>query len=261
MGHDFRPGTSPILVSIPHNGSSIPESIRQTMTQDGQSSRDTDWFLDRLYAIEELSDASFLVATLSRYVIDLNRPEDDHSLYPGQRTTGLIPHTCFDGSPIYANQPPSAEQTQRRIQSIWRPYHDQLQNELNRLTQIHGHAILVEAHSIASEVPQLFPGRLPDFNLGTNHSQSCAASLEKVVTGVLNAQSEFSHVTNGRFVGGFNTRQFGRPEQHQHAFQIEMAQSMYMDESTQSWDDQRASRAQSLLSLIMTAVLQWTPNR
>ena len=80
MSHLFRQGTIPILVSIPHNGSRIPDDIASTMTEDGRSSRDTDWFLDRLYDFPELENASVLAAELSRYVIDLNRPKNDESL-------------------------------------------------------------------------------------------------------------------------------------------------------------------------------------
>ena len=84
MGHHFRQGSSPLLVSFPHNGSHIPAAVAANMTAEGRSSHDIDWFLDRLYDFHELEDASLLVAEQSRYVIDLNRPRTDESLYPGQ---------------------------------------------------------------------------------------------------------------------------------------------------------------------------------
>ncbi len=102
----FRAGDVPILISIPHHGSYIPAELAQVMTEAGKSSRDTDWFLEKLYDLSEWGDPSFLIAEWSRYVIDLNRPTTDESLYPGQTTTGLIPDTCFDGSPIYSESPP-----------------------------------------------------------------------------------------------------------------------------------------------------------
>ena len=125
----------PLLVSFPHNGSHIPPEIAQSMTEEGRSSHDTDWFLDRLYDFPELSDASLLVAEQSRYVIDMNRSESNESLYPGQTTTGLVPLNRFDGKPIYETEP-DAEEIARRVEEVWRPYHQQIDSELN-LSLIH----------------------------------------------------------------------------------------------------------------------------
>ena len=257
MNHRFRKGTIPLLVSFPHNGSHIPESIATTMTADGKSSRDTDWFLDRLYDFPELESASLIVAELSRYVIDLNRSKDNESLYPGQTTTGLIPQTCFDGASIYSNKLPDKQEIQKRIKDVWKPYHLTIQNELARLTAEHGKAVLLEAHSIASEVPRLFDGVLPDFNFGTNRGKSCNAQLESDIIAVLDSQSTYSHVANGRFVGGYITRHFGEPNQNSHAVQIELSQSTYMDEATREWDDVKAEKVQPVFRSIISAITNW----
>ena len=154
------------------------------MTEAGRSSRDTDWFLDRLYDFPELEDASLIVAQQSRYVIDMNRPQDNQSLYPGQTTTGLIPLTRFDGLPVYKSEPDNNE-INRRIKEVWVPYHQQIESELERLTEEFGIAVLLEAHSIEPELPRLFEGRLPDFNIGTNRGSSCDQTLTDAVTNVL----------------------------------------------------------------------------
>jgi N-formylglutamate deformylase len=257
MSHNFRLGTIPLLVSFPHNGSLILEDIAQTMTPEGRSSRDTDWFLDRLYDLPELQSASFLIAEFSRYAIDLNRPSTDESLYPGQTTTGLIPKVRFDGSPIYLGKGPDEKETQRRIKEIWTPYHDRIHSEMNRMVDHFGTAVLIEAHSIASVVPKLFDGSLPDFNLGTNRGVSCSTDLEASVASVLNNQNQYSHVVNGRFIGGYITRQFGQPKKNWHALQIELSQATYLDESTLEWDDTKASQVQSVFRNIFQAVTTW----
>ena len=202
MSHHFQQGTIPLLISIPHNGSHIPDEIADSMTDHGRSSRDTDWFLDRLYDLPEVADASLLVAKTSRYVIDLNRPETNESLYPGQNTTGLIPQQRFDGQAIWIDPPDEAE-TDRRIENVWRPYHQKLKSEMDRLVEAFGIAVLIEAHSIEFSLPRLFDGVLPDFSIGTNHGKSCDQGLSDAVINVLKAQSKYSHVLNGRFVGGF----------------------------------------------------------
>ena len=60
-----------------------------------------DWHLDRLYAFAKSLGATILGARVSRYVIDLNRPPNDESLYPGQTTTSLCPTETFRGEALY----------------------------------------------------------------------------------------------------------------------------------------------------------------
>ena len=260
MSFEFSKGDIPLLVSFPHNGSYIPEEVAQNMTTAGRSSRDTDWFLNRLYDFPELSDASLLVADQSRYFIDLNRPQNNESLYPGQSTTGLVPLARFDGSSIYEKEP-SQEEVQRRIEEVWRPYHHQLESEMSRLIEKFGIAVLVEAHSIEPELPKLFEGRLTDFNIGTNHGESCDSAISDTVMRVLQNQSKYSHVLNGRFVGGYITRHFGKPSAGRHAIQFELSQSTYMDETAKIWDQTKADQVQPVFREIISGIKQWLKSK
>lgn len=257
MTHHFRQGSIPLLISIPHHGAYIPPEIAETMTDDGRSSRDTDWYLERLYDLPETREASWLVADWSRYVIDLNRPATGESLYPGQATTGLVPETCFDGAPIYRDSKPDATSIDARLEQVWHPYHQRLQGELERLTGLFPKVLLLEAHSIKSVIPRLFPGTLPDFNLGTNHGKSCCESLQSRLQRTLELQESYSFVVNGRFVGGYITRHYGRPSQGIHAVQIELAQSTYLDESNASWDDQASVKVQQVFRSLIATALNW----
>lgn len=261
MAHVFRAGEIPLLVSFPHNGSFVPEKIAGEMTDAGRSSRDSDWFLDRLYGFPELEPASWLIAEWSRYVIDLNRPADDRPLYPGQTSTGLVPDSCFDGSPIHRTAPPTGAEVARRVREVWQPWHDRIEAELRRMLDRFGVAVLLDAHSIASEVPRLFEGRLPDFNLGTNRGGSCDPSLTAAIVGVLEGQSRFSHVVNGRFVGGYITRHYGNPQRGVHAVQMELSQATYLDESRREWDSEKAKRVQPVLRQWVAAITDWVQCR
>lgn len=256
MSHHFRQGDVPILVSFPHNGTTIPPDVAATMTPEGLESRDTDWFLDRLYDFPELADSSQIVAGYSRYVIDLNRPSDNRSLYPGQTSTGLIPLTRFDGSRIYIEEPDSAEQSSR-VTRIWQPYHDRIESELRRLVQEHGVAVLVEAHSIESKLPRLFEGTLPDFNIGTNEGRSCDDSLSYAVMNVLHNQSQYSHVLDGRFVGGYITRHYGRPAGNVHAIQFELSQSTYLQEQEKVWEIEKVRQVRPVFQRIIREIKSW----
>lgn len=229
----FRQGTRPLLISMPHVGTHVPPALAARFTEEGQRVPDTDWHLERLYDFADALGASVLVATHSRFVIDLNRPPDGASLYPGQSVTGLCPVDLFDDQPLYrdpADRPGAAEIAQRR-DAIWAPYHAQLAQELARLREAHGVAALWDAHSIRSVLPRFFEGQLPDLNLGTANGASCDPALAEQLLAIGKQATAHTAVLNGRFTGGHITRQYGKPAQGIHAVQLEMTQSSYMQES------------------------------
>ena len=228
----FIQGTAPLLISMPHVGTYVPPDIAARLTPEAQEVHDTDWHLETLYGFAAEIGASVLIATHSRYVVDLNRPPDGASLYPGQSVTSLCPVDTFDDTPLYADGrgPDDAEIAARR-DAVWQPYHDQLGRELARLKAEHGVALLWDAHSIRSVLPRFFEGTLPDFNIGTAKGESCAPLLADAVFSIATQAEGFSAVLNGRFTGGYITRHYGRPADNIHAIQMEMTQSSYMQES------------------------------
>jgi N-formylglutamate deformylase len=259
--YTLHTGTLPLLISIPHLGTQLPPEFAAQMTDTATITQDTDWHLDRLYAFARTMGASVLQAHVSRYVIDLNRPPGGESLYPGQTTTGLCPVETFHGAPLYApGAEPDAAEQERRLQGYWMPYHQALAGELERLKAGHGAVLLWDAHSIASVLPRLFEGQLPDLNLGTNSGQSCAAAIIERVAAVA-LDSAFSQVVNGRFKGGYITRHYGQPAQNVHAIQLEMSQCLYMDEAAPfGYLEYRATSVQPLLQAMLQAALAELPS-
>jgi N-formylglutamate deformylase len=249
-------GTLPLLISLPHDGSHIPPDLAARMAPESRRAPDTDWHVSRLYAFARAMGASILVPTHSRYVVDLNRPPDDVSLYPGQNTTGLCPDVRFSGDALYLDgQSPSPDEIAARVERFWRPYHELLAGELARLHAAHGRVLLWEGHSIRAHCPFLFEGRLPDLNLGTAAGASCTLALQARIEAAMAEQGEFSWVANGRFKGGYITRHYGRPGEGVDAVQLELAQCNYMDEDSFAWDEARASRLQPLLRRLLEAAL------
>lgn len=229
---NFSEGSAPLLISIPHLGSLIPSEIEPQLTPEARDSRDTDWHLDTLYEFAKSSGASVLSARYSRYVVDLNRSPKDENLYPGQTKTGLCPTHTFRGDALYLDENILDDtERARRVQKYWKPYHDKLSQEIERLKAKHGAVLLWEAHSIASELPRLFEGKLPDLNIGTADGKACAPSILEPVEEALKGTTAFTSAINGRFKGGYITRQYGAPEANVHAIQLEMCQSTYMNES------------------------------
>ena len=246
-------GDSPVLLAQPHGGTEVPEAILARLNADGRALADTDWHITRLYD-GLLADASVVSTPVHRYVVDANRGADDASLYPGQNTTGLCPTTTFDGKPIYREgQEPSADEIAERQRRYHQPYHDALGEQLERIHQRHGYAILYDCHSIRSVVPYLFDGRLPDFNIGSNSGNSCDAAIEGAVQRHCAAADGYRHVVNGRFKGGWTTRHYGRPAAGYHAIQMELAQCNYMlERAPWSYDDNRAGKLRVILAAVLT---------
>ena len=265
MNDDFfalHRGRTPLLVSLPHVGTVIPEALWTRLQPRALALEDTDWHLEALYGFVRELGASLIVPRHSRYVIDLNRPPQDAPMYAGANNTELCPTRFFTGEPLYRDgtTPDAAEVAQRREQ-VWQPYHDALRAELDRLKAEHGHAVLFDGHSIKSELPWLFEGKLPDLNLGTAGGASCAAGLRAALAKVLSAPSAFTQVVDGRFKGGHITRHYGDPARGVHAVQLEMCWRCYMEERPPyQIDPARAAQVEPVLRALVQAMLDWKPD-
>lgn len=259
----FVPGDAPLLMSIPHVGTAIPAAIEARMTDRALMRPDTDWHLDRLYDFANELGIPTLQAVWSRYVADLNRPPDDAPLYPGQLSTGLVPEHDFAGNPLYHDgEAPGDEERAERLRTVWLPYHQRLERELASIHRRHGVAILFDCHSILSEVPRLFEGTLPDFNLGTAAGGACDAGLRLQLAEALGDYGEDRLVVDGRFKGGFITRQYGDPDNRIHAFQLELSMATYCEEAA-PWGylPDRAAAVRPALRAMLETALAWARER
>jgi N-formylglutamate deformylase len=250
-------GSAPLLVSMPHIGTEIPEELQAGYVPRALAAEDTDWHLARLYNCLPQMGATVLRPRYSRYVIDLNRPPDDAPMYPGASNTELCPTRFFTGDPLYREgRAPSSEERKRRRSLYWQPYHDALRGQLNRLKAEHGFVLLWDAHSIRSQIPWLFEGVLPDLNIGTAGGASAHPSITQAAAGAAARYADVSHVVNGRFKGGYITRHYGDPVGHVHALQLEMCQCMYMIERPPyAYDEALAPGVQPVLRDMMSAAL------
>jgi formiminoglutamase len=251
------PGDAPLIVSVPHAGTVIPDDISGLLSDD-LARRDADHHVHLLYAFAADLGATLIHSRISRTVIDLNRDPSGRSLYPGQVTTGLCPVTTFDGEPLYrAAAEPDAAEIERRRAAYFDPYHAALCAQIARLRALHGKVVLYDAHSIRSHVPRLFDGELPQFNIGSYDGTSCAAALTDAIAADCASDS---HVVNGRFKGGWITRHYGAPARGIHAVQMELAIRGYADEDSDwppAWDSARAAPMQAKLRSILNICLDF----
>jgi N-formylglutamate amidohydrolase len=225
-------GTGPLIVSMPHAGALTPEEVAERMTDAGRAAADTDWHVNRLYEFLADLEVPHIRSIYSRYVCDLNRPPDGSPLYNGQGASQLCPTHTFDGEAIY--------------QDGCEP----------------GVVVLLEAHTIRSQLPRLFEGTLPDFNIGTRAGSSCAPELRERVAEVVQRAEGYSHTLDGRFQGGFITRSYGRPEEGTHALQVELAQRTYMQESPPwTYSNKGGGQVRPHLKRIVETMRAWAEER
>ena len=252
-------GDSPVILGMPHVGTFVPAGVLAGLNENGRTLADTDWHIEKLYD-GLLPEATIVKANFHRYVIDANRDPSGQSLYPGQNTTTICPVTDFDGAAIYRDgkQPDEAE-IARRLAEFHAPYHAALEVEIARAKNKFGVAVLYDCHSIRSNIPFLFEGKLPDFNIGTDEGRTCSHEIEQTVVEICGYPSDLSSVLNGRFKGGWTTRHYGQPEQNIHAIQMELAQCLYLESEDLPFDYsvKQAQKLRPYLSQILRAISNW----
>ena len=249
----------PILLSVPHCGTIIPDDLRnQYKSELIQKLDDTDWFVDQLYNFSLSMGITMISASYSRWVIDLNRDSQSKPLYTdGRVITGLCPTTNFLGVPIYKDQRKEVDSIEvtRRLETYYQPYHNKIQELLNDLKDEFGKVLLWDCHSIRQLVPSIQKEKFPDLILGDADGTSASPGIIESVLGVLD-HSSFSISHNHPFKGGAITRHFGKPSINQHAIQLEMTKVNYMDDSEIKFDAVRAAKMQELLKKVFEKLIE-----
>jgi N-formylglutamate deformylase len=169
-----------------------------------------------------------------------------------------LPVDTFDKEPLYLDgHLPGEAEVARRRDAYWKPYHEALAAHLAALKVKHGKVLLWEAHSIRSHVPRFFEGRLPDFNFGTSNGASAVTGLAEALAAVVKQDGRYSSIANGRFKGGYITRQYGQPVQGIHAVQLELTQITYMEEQMPyAYDETLAAQVEPLLKTLVQTALE-----
>lgn len=246
----IQPNTSkvPILLSVPHCGILFPEDIQADYVPELIAAPDdTDWFVDQLYSFASEMGITMITARYSRWVVDLNRNQESKPLYhDGRIITGLCTTTDFHGNEIYQEDIPDQNEINRRVELYYTPYHQKVQELLDDLKTEFGQALLWDAHSIRQHVPTIRKEPFPDMILGSVDETSASSQLvNAALKGLSKGSYELKH--NTPFKGGQITRSFGKPDNHQHALQLEMNKVLYMDDTETQFDQTRADQIRELL--------------
>lgn len=247
----------PIIISIPHVGTSFPPDVENDFKEEHvDTPKDTDWHVDQLYGFSQDLGITVLKSTFSRYVIDLNRPLDGKSLYTdGRQETKLVSEKNFDGIELYKKgKYPDQAAIMDRIKRYYKPYHDQLSLQIEKLRQKFDNILVFEAHSIRRHVPLINPLPIADLTVGDQNQTTCRIDISQTLLRELK-EKNYQVAYNKPFMGGFNTRYWGQPQNGIHAIQLEIAQDIYMNEQTFLYEKTKAQRLSNDLKNVFESLI------
>ena len=239
----------PFILSIPHSGIKIPNYLLNNFNPEQlQLKDDTDWFLDQLYDFAPKLGITTIIASISRWVVDLNRNPKNKPLYnDGRILTSVCPKKNFLGQPIYKEgHVINSSEVSTRIKNYFNPYHQKI-NELIKKFKVDNSSVFIwDAHSIKRNVPTINETSFPDLIIGNNDNKSCEEKITKLILNNLK-KSKFEVQINQPFKGGFITRSKGLPNKNIHAVQLEMSKDLYMSYDERKYDIQKAEIIKTVL--------------
>lgn len=235
---------SSVVFSSPHSGSDYSDAFMAVSVLDGRTIRSSeDAFVDLLFESATEFGSPFLKAAAPRAFVDLNRSADelDPALIKGARRNGhnprvvsglgVIPRVVANGRAIYSGKITMAE-AEQRLSAYWRPYHAKLQGLLDDAHCEFGKAILIDCHSMPHEAIDSVAkssGRRPEIVIGDRFGASASSEIVEAVEAAF-VSAGLAVARNAPFAGAYVTQTYGRPSRGQHAIQIEIDRSLYMNE-------------------------------
>ncbi|NQX95818.1 MAG: N-formylglutamate amidohydrolase, partial [Erythrobacter sp.] len=141
---------------------------------------------------------------------------------------GLVPRRLPGFGEIW-RRPLGRHELDARIDHIHRPYHDFVSQELRRIRDAWGAALLIDLHSMPPLRQQPGQTRAPHIVIGDRFGASCGGSLLGRAFRYLEA-SGFEAAHNRPYSGGYVLDRHAAPSRGIHALQIEVCRSVYLDD-------------------------------
>jgi len=244
--HLSRPdrARSCVVFASPHSGADYSESFMRSSILDRHTIRSSeDAFVDLLFDAAPDHGAPFLTTRVPRAYVDLNRSKEelDPALIEGARRyghnprvasgLGVIPRVVANGRAIYRGKLPM-DQAQLRIRQYWHPYHEALQTLLDEAHAQFGQAVLIDCHSMPHEAMDGISRsnrERPEIVLGDRFGAAASGDVVDRIEAAF-AATGLKVARNTPFAGAYVTQAYGRPSRLQHAVQVEIDRSLYMDE-------------------------------
>jgi len=239
----------PIIATIPHSGTYIPDAIERRFKQPRPPLANSDWHLDKLYDFLPDLGVTVLQATHSRYVVDVNLALKV-PLYGSYKPCVIYEETTF-GKPLY-DEPLTLPEITERIDRYYHPFHDQLTHLLEQMLQRSGKAYLLDLHSF-------FIQSACDICLGNQRNHTSSRALIDAVESAFQ-QVKFTVGKNEVLLGGYITQHYGN-KQNVESLQIELRYPTYLDkeewgeEEAVDWESPRFRAAQTRLRDVFASIV------
>jgi len=233
-----------VVFASPHSGRDYSWSfLRKTVLNEHAIRSSEDAFVDEFFDCAPQFGATFIKAGAPRAFVDLNRARDelDPALIEGVRRIGhnpriasglgVIPRVVANGRAIYRGKM-SLHEAEERIREYWEPYHTKLQALLNVAHDRHGQTVLIDCHSMPHEAMDGVARsgvRRPDVVLGDRFGAAASGEVVDRIEAAF-AAAGFIVTRNAPFAGAYITQAYGKPSKGQHAVQVEIDRSLYMNE-------------------------------
>ena len=260
----------PVIFASPHSGRCYsPEFLRQTRLNETTLRSTEDAFLDILYRDVPAFGAPLICVTAPRAFIDLNRAPDDldpaiisglHGRGMSRRSQagyGVIPRLVGKGQAIYSDKMTFRE-AQCRLAAIHTPYHERLDQLMDKAVDRFGEAILIDCHStphvMLADASPAMAGRCPDVVLGDRYGRACGGDITEQARAVF-ASMGFIVAINEPFAGAYISHRHGRPQNGRHVLQIELDRRLYLDEKTIKMNA-NFQKFRSILNLIIAQLAE-----
>lgn len=258
---------TPVIVEVPHAGLAVDAaSMRHLVAPIRSIARDADFEVHRVYEVAPACGASLLVATHSRFVVDLNRARDDYdglTVDGGPERVqprGVVWRLTTDGEPMLSRRLDPSE-LERRLRAFYDPYHACLAKLIEAKRRVFGFAIVLAGHSMPSS------GRRGHVDVGTGradvvpgtrgHSTAARGLIGRIDAVAARHGLSVAHDTPYR--GGHNTQRWGRPDEGVHALQVELARRLYLDDEELSVVPGGLASAQRFVAELLTELGRWRP--
>jgi N-formylglutamate amidohydrolase len=258
---------TPVIVEVPHAGLAVDAgSLRHLVAPIRSIARDADFEVHRVYEVAPACGATLLVATHSRFVVDLNRARDDYDGLTVEggpervQPRGVVWRLTTDGEPMLSRRLDRAE-LERRLRAFYDPYHAALAELVEAKRRRFGFAVVVAGHSMPSSGRRghvdVGSGRA-DVVPGTRGHSTASPELIGSVDSVA-ARHGLSVAHDTPYRGGHNTQCWGRPSEGVHALQVELARRLYLDDDELSLVPGGLARAQRFVAELLVELGRWRP--
>lgn len=250
--------TIPVLAHVPHGSTFIPHEVRSSLLLSDEDLKKelilmTDSYTLELFTGIVASGGLALVNNFSRLVVDLERFETDEKEVMSSRGMGAIYTRTACQQMLRKDL--SENEREELLSTYFRPYHEALRKEVQKMLDQFGRCLIIDCHSFPSKpLPYELDQSIdrPDICIGTDtfHTPNGLITLIRSFC----ETNEVTMATNKPFAGTYVPLTYLGKDKRVSSFMVEVNRRMYMDEQTGDRSNQFSQTKNMIDGLIKEAI-------